>query len=307
VNRTQIPGKAHSGLAAVVATFNRRALLAECLDALLSQTEPMDEIIVVDNASTDGTADMLSSAYSGRVTHVRNRENLGGAGAFSRGLRLAYGRGHKWFWIMDDDCRPAPSALERLLDVAARNPRALYGPRVLDPKTGAPGWEFRSWKHGIGGLLAIPSIAFNGLFVSRDVVASIGFPLSRLWIYADDVEYSFRARAKGYPAFIVYQSVVYHPTVEIYGWVRIGRRFLFSIPKFRSPDRAYYQVRNTTFIIVRYFNLVTPRLLLGALRTLVCLAFSRTVPLRVLKKALVDGLLFPKSDKDFEATSGAAE
>lgn len=307
MSRMKTPCKAHSGIAAVVATFNRRALLAECLDALLSQTEPINEIIVVDNASTDGTAEMLSSVYYGRVTHVWNRENLGGAGAFNRGLRLAYEKGHKWFWIMDDDCRPASSALDHLFKVAIRNPRALYGPRVLDSKTGAPGWEHRSWKNAVGGLLASPSVAFNGLFVSRDVVASIGFPLSRLWVYSDDVEYSFRARAKGYPAFIVHESVVYHPTPETYGRVRIGRRFLVSFPKFRSPDRAYYHVRNSTFIIIRYFNLVPPRLLLGALRTLVCLAFSRTVPLRVLKKALVDGLLFPKSDKDFEATNDAAE
>jgi rhamnopyranosyl-N-acetylglucosaminyl-diphospho-decaprenol beta-1,3/1,4-galactofuranosyltransferase len=303
----QTPCKAHSGIAAVVATFNRRALLAECLDALLSQTEPINEIIVVDNASTDGTAEMLSSAYYGRVTHVRNPENLGGAGAFNRGLRLAYGKGHKWFWIMDDDCRPAPSALERLFEVAARNPRALYGPRVLDSKTGAPGWEHRSWKDAVGGLLPSPSVAFNGLFVSRDMVTSIGFPRSRLWIYADDVEYSFRGRAKGYPAFIVHESVVYHPTPETYGWVRIGRRFLFSFPKFRSPDRAYYHIRNTTFITIRYFNLVTPRLLLGAIRTLVCLTFSGTVPLRVVRKALADGLLLTKGDRDFETTDQAVE
>ena len=303
----QIPCKAQSGLAAVVATFNRRALLAECLDALLAQTEPISEIIVVDNASTDGTAEMLSSVYSGRVTQVRNPENLGGAGAFSRGLRLAYGKGHKWFWIMDDDCRPAPSALEGLLEVAARNQRALYGPRVLDAQTGAPGWEFRSWEDAAGGLLPIPSVAFNGLLVSRDVVASIGFPLSRLWVYGDDVEYSLRARAKGYPAFIVYESVVYHPTPETYRWARIGRRFLISFPKFRSPDRAYYHIRNWTFIIARYSHLLTPRNLLGTLRTLMCLTFSGAVPLRIVKKAVVDGLLFPKSSKDFETTDSGVE
>jgi len=56
---------------AVIPTYNRSALLAECLESVLHQTRPADEVIVVDNASTDGTGEMVAQKFAGRVIYVR--------------------------------------------------------------------------------------------------------------------------------------------------------------------------------------------------------------------------------------------
>jgi rhamnopyranosyl-N-acetylglucosaminyl-diphospho-decaprenol beta-1,3/1,4-galactofuranosyltransferase len=90
-------------IAAVVVTFNRLALVQR-LVARLSEVDRLDEIVVVDNASTDGTGEWLASA-DGIVAH-RLDHNRGGAGGFHEGLRLAVERGADLAWLMDDDGLP---------------------------------------------------------------------------------------------------------------------------------------------------------------------------------------------------------
>src|SRR3954447_15177950 len=103
---------------AVVVTYNRVELLRECLTALEAQTRPLDRILVIDNKSTDGTAEMVRSEHPG-VELVELPENRGGAGGFYEGTRRAYDDGYDWLWLMDDDTIPNATALEKLLDAPA--------------------------------------------------------------------------------------------------------------------------------------------------------------------------------------------
>lgn len=74
----------------VVVTYNRLALLKECLDALDKQTYPIHKIVIVDNCSTDGTGAFLESlANQSRYMIIRTIENIGGSGGFSLGLKTA--------------------------------------------------------------------------------------------------------------------------------------------------------------------------------------------------------------------------
>ena len=100
---------------AVIVTYNRKALLKECLEAVLAQTRPPDHVLVVDNASTDGTAEMLREEFP-QVEVLRLPENQGGAGGFHEGMKRAYEEGFDWLWLMDDDTIPRPEALEALLE-----------------------------------------------------------------------------------------------------------------------------------------------------------------------------------------------
>src|SRR4051812_35207484 len=78
---------------AVVVTYNRKALLTECLQALGAQTRAPDEILVVDNASTDGTAAMVREHFPDVRLEALDT-NRGGAGGFHHGLDAAHRRGH---------------------------------------------------------------------------------------------------------------------------------------------------------------------------------------------------------------------
>ena len=92
---------------AVVVTHNRRELLARCLDHLLAQRDVPLDLLVVNNASTDGTVEMLSA----RGIDVVTQENVGSAGGWHRGIEEAQVRGYEAVWLMDDDGFPDPAAL----------------------------------------------------------------------------------------------------------------------------------------------------------------------------------------------------
>ena len=105
-------------VAAIVVTYNRKALLQECLEAIFSQTYPVRKVIIVDNASTDGTRDLLDQRgflKDQRVLYKLMERNTGGAGGFCDGLKIARDMPFDWFWIMDDDTIPAEDCLEELL------------------------------------------------------------------------------------------------------------------------------------------------------------------------------------------------
>ena len=97
----------------VVVTYNRLALLRECLAAIEKQTYPIHKVIVIDNCSTDGTEDFLK-AYAVRPQFqvIRTEQNIGGAGGFSLGVKTSALGGGDYTWMMDDDTIPSPEALE---------------------------------------------------------------------------------------------------------------------------------------------------------------------------------------------------
>jgi len=125
---------------AVVVTYNRKNLLLECLDALRKQTRPIQGIYLIDNASTDGTHELLlkegyikelppenlvepwekefeiknlTDGQPIKLHYVRMHENTGGAGGFHEGVKRAYEKGYDWLWLMDD-AEPKEDALEKL-------------------------------------------------------------------------------------------------------------------------------------------------------------------------------------------------
>src|SRR5918992_4283398 len=123
---------------ALVVTYNRKELLRACLDAIARQTVQPAELILVDNASTDGTPELLRErGYLDRpeVSYLRLERNLGSSGGFARGFETARESSAEWLWTMDDDAEPTPDCLRLLLDSPpARDPgTACVCPKVVYP------------------------------------------------------------------------------------------------------------------------------------------------------------------------------
>src|SRR4051812_46326279 len=206
---------------AVVVTYNRRALLEECLAAVFAQTTPPAEVVVVDNASTDGTARMVLERFP-RAQLERLPENLGGAGGFHRGLELGHRAGHDWVWLMDDDTIPAPDALEALLAGVRRAPvaPALVASQVrwtdgsLHPMNRPqPHWQrmgdlAEAARHG---LVLLRTATFVSVLIARATVDRHGLPIARYFIWSDDMEYTARALRSG-TGYLVPESVAVHKT-----------------------------------------------------------------------------------------------
>lgn len=101
---------------AIVPTFNRSAMLRECLDSLLTQTHPIHQIIVVNDGSTDDT-EQVAKSYGEQITYL-SKSNAGKAAA------LNFALGHcksDYVWICDDDDVAAPAGLKALVDALDAN------------------------------------------------------------------------------------------------------------------------------------------------------------------------------------------
>lgn len=122
----------------ILPTFNRANLLGQSIDALLAQTRPVDEILVADDGSQDGTGDVVRR-YGDKVRYFR-KENGGKAHTLNVALTMI---SHPLVWIMDDDDLALPHALELLTRLIATKPDAVlsYGRFRrfnADPTTGEP-------------------------------------------------------------------------------------------------------------------------------------------------------------------------
>ncbi len=211
-------------VAAVVVTYNRKALLQQCLDALQEQTHPLAEIIVVDNASTDGTRAMVREAYP-EVDLLALEENRGGAGGFHAGMRRAMEREVDWIWVMDDDAEPVSDALEQLFAPGLHHNEdtvALTSLKMFPdgrPQYDQTGWyqplkmEIVAVKPAKDSITEIKYGSFVGLLVRKQVVRQVGLPDPGFFIWYDDVEYCMRLAQVG-RLYLVRSSRITHHVAD---------------------------------------------------------------------------------------------
>ena len=100
-------------ISAVIVTYNRLTLLKECVDAYLNQTRIPDYIIIIDNASTDGTKEYLDSIKNDKLIVIHKNENTGGSGGFYTGFEEAMKTDAEWIWVADDDAVPNLDVFEK--------------------------------------------------------------------------------------------------------------------------------------------------------------------------------------------------
>lgn len=213
-----------SDVAAVVVTYNRKKLLRENIAALAGQNDaPSFDIIVVDNASTDGTRVMveaLSQEYEaeGRALLYENTgANLGGAGGFQYGIRLAAEQGYAFIWLMDDDCIPEPEALANLWQADCRlngNHGWLSSQvRWRDGSICAMNVQRRTLTCNVSDFSSpfVPCVmaSFVSLFLRVERVREMGLPIKEFFIWTDDWEYTRRI-SRRYPCYLVNGSRVVH-------------------------------------------------------------------------------------------------
>lgn len=192
------------GVCAVIVTYNRLNLLKKCLEGVRSQTRPPDRIVVVNNASTDGTAGWLASVPGIAVV---NQNNSGSSGGQAAGFRWAHDHGCSWIWCCDDDVRPKPDALSRMLDVGSRHQACVLTLKQFDD--GAvqqlknhfcPSTAKRLNRPPVfvePGIESVNFGNFEGMLIPRRVVDAIGLPDRRFFVCGDDIIYGFLASRTG--------------------------------------------------------------------------------------------------------------
>lgn len=213
-------------ITAVVVTYNRLALLQECIGALREQRHRPADIVVINNSSTDGTAQWLSEQPD--LTTI-TQPNEGGASGFQRGINEGYRRGADWVWVMDDDTIATPDALEALVHAitasgdASGRPFGFFASKVIWTdgelhhrnkvafNRRLPPAESADWYRS-HGLRPIVSSTFVSTIISRAAIREVGLPFKEFFIWWDDSEYTLRISSSGFRAALVPASVVLHKT-----------------------------------------------------------------------------------------------
>jgi rhamnopyranosyl-N-acetylglucosaminyl-diphospho-decaprenol beta-1,3/1,4-galactofuranosyltransferase len=246
----------NASVCAVVVTYNRKDLLRECLLALQAQTRPPDKLVVINNASTDGTREMLESEFA-EISVLNLTENGGGAGGFYEGVKWGYEQGYDWLWLMDDDGRPAKDCLEKLLvherancvlvPIQQDSSGRMYGINKWHNHIFDVTHEIVSGKQAVSGEF---TFAFVGPLIAREVVEKAGLPNKDFFIWFDDHEYALRARSHaGAEIIAVPDAIFFHDfgikTREV---SFLGRR---SYRTQHPTWKTYYGVRNQLYTVTR--------------------------------------------------------
>ncbi len=227
-----------TGVAVIIVNFNSGTLLDECLRHARAQTRRPERIIVVDNASQDGSADRLESDYP-EVELIRSDRNLGFAAANNLGVQRVTGA--EWLALLNPDAFPEPDWLERLLKAAQAHPEcASFGSRLLDAndpgRLDGTGDVYHvsglAWRRDHGRPVVSGADEAGEIFAPcaaaalyrRDAFLEAGGFDEDYFCYFEDVDLGFRLRLLGYGCRSVPEAMVRHV-----GSAVTGRRSPFSL------------------------------------------------------------------------------
>jgi GT2 family glycosyltransferase len=240
---------------AVVVNFNGAGCVHECVESLLAQDVHGVEVIVVDNASTDGSADTLAHAFGDAIQLLRLPRNTGFGGGNNAALALARA---PHVILLNNDAVAAPGFVRALLAAVERDPAVgMVAPKVLD-------YARRDLIDTVGHLMYWDGLnrgrgrleedhgqydgARTALFPSgaaalyrRAMLDAIGHFDERLFLYGDDAELGMRARIAGWQCAAAPDAIAYHR----YSWSAGAH----------SSAKAFYVERNRLLLLLKLFPL----------------------------------------------------
>jgi len=233
----------------IVLNWNRKADTLECLASLQQVDYPNYEIVVVDNASTDGSVAEIRQAYPAVVV-LQNSENLGYAEGNNVGIRYAKEHGSDYVFILNNDTVVDPNVLTPLVETMEREPEvAVAGSRIcyydrrdliqcagtrVDTRTGAVVEEVGNGQRDVGQ--EFPEEAYNSahgcaMMVRCALLDEVGLMQANFCFYLEEADWCLRFQEAGYRVKMVAASLVYHKE-----GVSMGGS--------KSPRALYYMARN---------------------------------------------------------------
>lgn len=241
----------------VICNYNKVQDVIDCIDSVLASDFQNFDLYVVDNASTDGSAEAVQKKYDAKqVTLIQNTENLGGSGGFNTGIRLTYEKGYRYIACLDNDILVDKGALGALYDFMEQHKDVgIVGSKVYHREEPDYiqqfGLNIDFERFGAETLYAdyldddtVPeaiycdAVATCSVLVRREAIEKAGIMPEDNFIYWDDMEWSHRIRMAGYQVAAYAGSKVWH---------RMG-----AINASKSSFVNYYLWRNQINFFMKY-------------------------------------------------------
>lgn len=252
-----------------VHTWNNADIIHVVLAAIQRQTVAVEEILIVDNGSTDETAELT---YPKIVTVVRHSANLGTSGAVKTGIEYARVHGYDWIWVLDADSDPRPDALELLIRaVQATDPdnREEIGVvcsshalvrlgQMLQGRVLTPGGPRLPKLREDRNYVECNSVIWSGALINLAVVDRLGLPRAGtrgcwedLSLDYGDIEYTYRIHRAGFRILVHRESLIDHPVGKGLHRRILGHDFYSTN---HSVFRRYLYFRNLVFFWLRIYH-----------------------------------------------------
>lgn len=215
-------------VAIIILTWNKKSYVINLLTTIKKITYRNYEIIVVDNASTDGTCEAIGNEFP-NVQLIVNSRNLGGTGGFNTGIKYALAKGgYNYLWLLDNDVEVEKSALSELIRILESSKKiAVAGSAMYDLTNKENLLElgyfvelnkgrFHDNKSlvidnlGEKELYMVDSVSSCSLCVSVNAINDVGIWDENFFIYCDDVDWNIRFGKKGYKTASVPSSIIWH-------------------------------------------------------------------------------------------------
>jgi rhamnosyltransferase len=258
-------------------TYNAADTIDRAIESVVRQTRPVDRILVVDDASTDGTLDRPGLKHA---TVLRHSENLGTSSAIVTGMRFALEHNYDWIWLFDDDSAPEPDALEQLLEFYSGLPPELQDETAClaclayNQADGLPLHGSLVGRFGRVQIRPTPNRRYypchvtiwSGSLYRLAAVRQIGLPNPDYFIDFGEFEYGYRLMKAGYKSFIHQDAVMKHNIDSIQTLqpfkIKVGPLTItfLEVP----PMRCYYLCRNVLYFALYETNEGRIGLLRGA-------------------------------------------
>lgn len=247
----------------IVVNHNRADLLKECLDSIVRQTVNFDELMVIDNASSDHSLNVVSSMGDERIHWLPQKENLGFAAAVNVGIAHAHG---EWIGLLNNDAVILPDWLERMMDAIREDGVGMCASKIILTDGGlvdkAGHLIYADGQNRGRGSGQPDDGRFDGLepalfpdgcaaLYRKDLLVGTGGFDEDFFAYGDDADLGLRARWAGWDCRYVGTAVAYHRHSATTGSY--------------SARKVYWIERNRMWLAVKNFPL--PVLLLNPFLT----------------------------------------
>jgi GT2 family glycosyltransferase len=242
----------------VIVNYNGFEYTAECVKSILASSYDNLDVIVVDNASTDGSVEKLGDLFRTEITLLRSEKNIGFAGGTNIGIKTAVDRGCEFVLLLNNDTIVDEFLIQNMVHSSIENGNALIAPKIFYFDESDVLWfagGFIDWKKGIGihyGMNCQECDAFNVqkeidfatgccILVPKKTFDNVGLLDEAYFLYFEDTDFSVRVKRAG-------MRIVYEPSAVL--WHKVSS----TTGRGETKVAIYYGDRNRLFFNRKFNN-----------------------------------------------------